>query len=78
MTLYSICSIYGNISFTLFSVSIVIRGCGFLLCSDNNFSEHKESTIYKIMGQDHCGPGFWQDEVIDLIDDFFEKHMKRI
>lgn len=41
-------------------------------------SEHKESTIYKIMGQDHCGPGFWQDEVIDLIDDFFEKHMKRI
>ena len=41
-------------------------------------SEYKESTIYKIMGQDHCGPGFWQDEVIDLIDDFFEKHMKRI
>lgn len=40
--------------------------------------EGKESSIYKIIGQDHCGPGFWQDKVIDLIDEFFEKHMKRV
>ena len=36
----------------------------------------KEYEIYKLVGGDHGGPQYWEDSMLDLIDEFLKKHIK--
>ncbi|WP_456843754.1 alpha/beta hydrolase fold domain-containing protein [Cellulomonas sp. P5_C6] len=33
--------------------------------------------LYQLQGADHGGPPFWQDDVLDLVDDFLRRHLHR-
>ncbi|MBQ4045712.1 MAG: alpha/beta hydrolase [Lachnospiraceae bacterium] len=36
----------------------------------------KEAELYFVKGADHGGPEFWTDEILNLVDEFLQKHLK--
>ena len=35
----------------------------------------KEVKCYQLKGADHGGSAFWTDDVLDIVDDFIQKHL---
>lgn len=38
-------------------------------------SKGQDVTFYRLAGADHGGPAFWQDDVLDVVDDFLIEHL---
>jgi dipeptidyl aminopeptidase/acylaminoacyl peptidase len=34
-----------------------------------------DSTLYLLRGADHGGPEFWSPQVLDIVDEFLQKHL---
>ena len=37
----------------------------------------RPAELYQLQGADHGGPPFWQDDVLDIVDDFLRRHLAR-